>query len=214
MLHFPLLQCQPPSLHPRWSPADPTRGRYTSRETCLPSRIVLKIFSLTQKVFLWKMGLVVVFLIALCSELCSLTGSSFPLPQSKKRRGRPKKQDKVPLIIESDDESEIVSLCTYLYAYHKAITFDIVWASFPDWQNHDWRYECLGMRPAHVLVFTPSSSSSHRSLRTMLFLQPPPTTLPRSPLLPHFPQDERDYPSNHSNTWVVVVGNNWNTSTP
>ena len=97
MLHFPLLQCQPPSLHPRWSPADPTRGRYMSRETCLPLKIVLKIFSLTQKVFLWKMGLVVGFLIALCSELCSLTGSSFspPSEQEEKRETQKTRQSSI-----------------------------------------------------------------------------------------------------------------------
>ena len=97
MLHFPLLQCQPPSLHPRWSPADPTRGRYMSRETCLPSKIVLKIFSLTRKVFLWKMGLFVGFLIALCSELSSLTGSSFspPSEQEEKRETQKTRQSSI-----------------------------------------------------------------------------------------------------------------------
>ena len=81
------------------------------------------------------------------SELCSLlTGGSISLLQSKKRRGRPKKQDKVPLIIESDDESEIVSLCTCVYAHHiacVAISLCMRCISFPDWQI----YNCKGTKP-------------------------------------------------------------------
>ena len=80
------------------------------------------------------------------SELCSLlTGGSISLLQSKKRRGRPKKQDKVPLIIESDDESEIVSLCTCVYAHHiacVAISLGMICVSFPDWQI----YNCKGTK--------------------------------------------------------------------
>ena len=211
MLHFPLLQCQPPSLHPRWSPADPTRGRYMSRETCLPSKIVLKIFSLTQKVFLWKMGLVVVFLIALCSELCSLTGSSFSPPpeQEEKRETQKTRQSSIDYWIwwwKWNSEFMYMFICIPQgnYIGHRMSLSQTGRITTGDTNAWEWgQHMFLLLLPPPLLISSSSSSSSsssHRSLRTMLFLQPPPTTLPRSPLLPHFPQDEKDNPSNHSNT--------------